>query len=263
MIYDCFTFYNELNLLEIRLHELAPVVDFFVLVEAEQRFDLSKKPLYYQESQKSFENFKDKIIHIPLKRLKGHNLEECAVYQCNQIMKGIEKAKPDDKIIISDSDEIVSRKTIEEFEWTNHPYYQTHIRPMRQNMFMFYVNWHWTTRWNGSVIVEYDTLKNLFKDPRTVRLKRRHGKTASHAGWHFSQIGDNYDTYMRRTNSYHYEGVAVNYEQLIAAKRKGMLEVRKGQRKAVMVPITYETHPKYLVDNQDKFPTLIGEDIEL
>jgi beta-1,4-mannosyl-glycoprotein beta-1,4-N-acetylglucosaminyltransferase len=33
MVYDCFTFYNELDLLEIRLHTLADVVDRFVLVE--------------------------------------------------------------------------------------------------------------------------------------------------------------------------------------------------------------------------------------
>jgi hypothetical protein len=36
MIYDCFTFFNELELLELRLHELAGVVDKFVLVEATQ-----------------------------------------------------------------------------------------------------------------------------------------------------------------------------------------------------------------------------------
>ena len=33
-IYDCFTFFNELDLLEIRLNELNEVVDYFVLVEA-------------------------------------------------------------------------------------------------------------------------------------------------------------------------------------------------------------------------------------
>lgn len=32
MIFDCFTFFNELELLELRLHELAGVVDKFVLV---------------------------------------------------------------------------------------------------------------------------------------------------------------------------------------------------------------------------------------
>ncbi len=38
MIYDCFTFFNELELLEVRLHELSGVVDKFVLVETTQTF---------------------------------------------------------------------------------------------------------------------------------------------------------------------------------------------------------------------------------
>ncbi len=33
-IYDCFTFYNEFELLELRLKLLAPYVDYFVLSEA-------------------------------------------------------------------------------------------------------------------------------------------------------------------------------------------------------------------------------------
>ena len=34
MIYDCFSFFNELDLLEIRLNVLKDVVDKFMLVEA-------------------------------------------------------------------------------------------------------------------------------------------------------------------------------------------------------------------------------------
>ena len=37
MIFDCFSFFNELDILEIRLNVLAPVVDKFVLVEAVRR----------------------------------------------------------------------------------------------------------------------------------------------------------------------------------------------------------------------------------
>ena len=37
-IYDCFLFYNELELLNIRLYELYDHVDKFVLVESEETF---------------------------------------------------------------------------------------------------------------------------------------------------------------------------------------------------------------------------------
>ena len=50
MIYDCFLFYNEFDLLEIRLNELNPVVDKFVLVEATRTHQKKKKLLYYAEN---------------------------------------------------------------------------------------------------------------------------------------------------------------------------------------------------------------------
>ena len=44
MIYDCFTFYNELDLLEIRLNVLNDVVDRFVLVEMNKTHMGDDKP---------------------------------------------------------------------------------------------------------------------------------------------------------------------------------------------------------------------------
>ncbi len=45
MIYDCFQFFNELDILKIRLHVLGPVVDRFVISEATETFSVLKKPL--------------------------------------------------------------------------------------------------------------------------------------------------------------------------------------------------------------------------
>lgn len=42
-VYDCFTFFNELNLWEIRLSELNDVVDYFVIVEATKTFNENQK----------------------------------------------------------------------------------------------------------------------------------------------------------------------------------------------------------------------------
>lgn len=46
MIYDCFSFFNELDLLEIRLNVLKDVVDRFVLVEAGETHAGKPKPFY-------------------------------------------------------------------------------------------------------------------------------------------------------------------------------------------------------------------------
>ena len=46
-IFDTFTFYNELDLLELRLNILGDVVDYFVINEATITFTGKTKPLYY------------------------------------------------------------------------------------------------------------------------------------------------------------------------------------------------------------------------
>ena len=38
MVYDCFQFFNELDILKIRLHVLSDVVDRFVISEATETF---------------------------------------------------------------------------------------------------------------------------------------------------------------------------------------------------------------------------------
>src|SRR3989344_1716902 len=63
-IYDCFTFFNELDLLDLKLHELADHVDKFVIVESTVTFQGNPKPLYFQENKQRFAPFLDKIIHV-------------------------------------------------------------------------------------------------------------------------------------------------------------------------------------------------------
>lgn len=120
MIYDCITFYNELDLLEVRLHELCDVVDRFVLVEATQTFQGNPKPLFFEEHKHAFSRYADKITHIVVEfpdeaALRSHlstrppNMTWAREhYQRDQISRGLTKALPDDLIIVSDVDEIIS-----------------------------------------------------------------------------------------------------------------------------------------------------------
>ena len=63
-IIDCFTFYNELDMLTYRLNILNDIVDYFVLVEATHTHVGKEKPLFYKENKHLFEKFNHKIIHI-------------------------------------------------------------------------------------------------------------------------------------------------------------------------------------------------------
>lgn len=64
MVYDCFSFFNELDLLEIRLNTLDSIVDKFILVESTLTHTGNQKPLFYAENKSRFKKFNDKIIHI-------------------------------------------------------------------------------------------------------------------------------------------------------------------------------------------------------
>jgi beta-1,4-mannosyl-glycoprotein beta-1,4-N-acetylglucosaminyltransferase len=106
-VYDCFTFFNELELLELRLHELAGVVDKFVLVEATRTHSNKPKPLHYRENRDRFAKFHEKIIHVVVDDLPDDKdawvLEN---FQRNCIERGLSGCRPDDLVMISDLDEI-------------------------------------------------------------------------------------------------------------------------------------------------------------
>ena len=63
-LYDCFLFFNELDMLELRLRELGSVVDRFVLVESAWTFQGKRKPMIFKENQSRFARWADKIIHV-------------------------------------------------------------------------------------------------------------------------------------------------------------------------------------------------------
>ena len=70
-VFDCFMFFNELDLLEIRLIELSELVDRFVLVEATRTHTGFQKPLYFADNKSRFASFLDRIIHVIVDDLPG------------------------------------------------------------------------------------------------------------------------------------------------------------------------------------------------
>jgi beta-1,4-mannosyl-glycoprotein beta-1,4-N-acetylglucosaminyltransferase len=107
-VFDCFTFFNELDVLDIRFAELDPLVDHFVIVEATRTFTAKPKPLYFVENRARYERYAHKIIHVVVDDIPldapTHWAREA--FQRDAIMRGLTSAKPDDVIVISDCDEI-------------------------------------------------------------------------------------------------------------------------------------------------------------
>ena len=122
-IFDCFMYFDEEVVLDLRLNVLNEYVDYFVIVESIFTHKGDRRKLQF--NHKKFKKFQDKIIYLTYdeepknieKILLNENEEEKsrkyifnAAYrengQRNFIINGLDKAQDDDIILISDVDEI-------------------------------------------------------------------------------------------------------------------------------------------------------------
>ena len=106
-VWDCFTFFNELDILELRLAELDGVVDRFVLAEATRTFSGEPKPLTFADNRERFARYLPKIVHVVIDDLPAEgDAWDREAFQRNAVARGLADAAADDVVMISDVDEI-------------------------------------------------------------------------------------------------------------------------------------------------------------
>lgn len=184
MIYDCFTFYNELELLEIRLNVLKDVVDKFVLLESTVTYTNQKKPLYYEENKEIYKKFHHKIIHIIVRDSPDVShpwiIEH---YLMGATIRGLKKARANDLILISNLDEIPRPEKI--LEWKEKP---GKLKVFEQQFFYYYLNFVCTNKkWLGTKMLKFKDFKT-YQDAYVVRHSPNDA-LISNGGWHFSYMG--------------------------------------------------------------------------
>ena len=114
-IYDCFSYWDEDLLLDLRLNILNKYVDYFVIVEGNKTWQNNYKELRFNIDK--FSKFKEKIIYIPVTDLPdGDDPYLRENYQRNCINRGIKEAGREDLIIISDLDEIPNLDMLSYFD---------------------------------------------------------------------------------------------------------------------------------------------------
>jgi len=208
MIYDCFAFFNELDLLDIRLRELNGVVDKFVLVEATRTFQKKPKPLYFEENKERFKEFLPKIIHVVVdeyptffNKFRVPTVWDYDNHQKEQILRGLKGCKSEDVIIVSDLDEIPRASAVKEFANT------TGVKVFEQRLYYYFLNAecnHFNTNgehyiaqynrdgvgyWRGSVMMPYKALKTIKKARNERDIVRDYTVVIPDSGWHFSYLG--------------------------------------------------------------------------
>ena len=224
---DCFMYYDEDMILDLRLNMLDKFVSYFVICEANFNHNGSKRELKFDI--KKFSKFKSKIIYLPLyfqpnniktinemdsQLIKNSKILDNALlrenFQRNYLQNKIKDFQDDDLIIISDVDEIPN---LEKFT------YKSKITFFEQKMFYYKLNLlHENFKWYGSKI----TKKKHLLSPQWLRnvkskkypfwridiflskTKYNNINFIKDGGWHFTNIKSPKDIHFKFSNFLHH-----------------------------------------------------------
>lgn len=179
-------FYNEFDILELRLGLLDRYVDRFVLVEAEVNHVGGPKELYFQNNKERYAKWLHKITHIVVtaeEAPKDENPWAREKYQRECILKGLEDVPDSAIVMVSDVDEIPDLAKVP-FERLPHVVCSVHMW-----MFEYSFDYLFTGEpWVGTVITNCELLKRV--GPNSFRDQRWRFPCFSCSGWHLSSFGN-------------------------------------------------------------------------
>lgn len=183
-VHDCFLFFNELDALELRLEELDPVVDRFVLVEATTTFSGRPKPLVFQENRDRFARFASKLTHVVVDELEGKDAWTREARQRDAMLRGLAGATPDDVVLISDVDEIPRAGAVRHFVESGVEAAAFELRFYYYRLNCQNVRGTPRNTWNVAL------RRRALTSPQATRVDKHGYPTLPDAGWHFSCLGD-------------------------------------------------------------------------
>ena len=170
-IYDCFQYFNEDHMVDLRMNILDPYVDFFVISESTKTHQGHNKKINIDI--KNFPQFKDKIKFLVADYDKKINFENhtggesiIEQHQRNYLINGLKDASPDDLIILSDSDEIPDLSKIKNINRNKK------FIAFSQKMFMYKLNLLNVEEsgWIGSKITKKKNISSM-QDLRNLKFK--------------------------------------------------------------------------------------------
>lgn len=219
-VYDVFTFFNELELLEMRLEILDKVIDKFVLIECVETFSGKPKPLYYEENRGLFGKFNHKIIHhvtrnppqsfedlrnrivddasddlekqVCVQALTSNNVPPGELhwlkefYQKENIRRALIGLEDDDYCFITDLDEVWHPDL--SIRLRAHQIEDNVIYKLRQLSYSMYLNNRSSEPWAGTLLTKYKNIKNSCLNHLRTPSKTEY-EYVDNGGWHFTFMG--------------------------------------------------------------------------
>ena len=282
MIYDCIPFFNELDILKLRMQILSPYVDRFVLEESTVTFSGEPKEMVFARHREMFAEFEDKIIYVAVDNspLSGVTTHERDKFQKNQLIRGMESCKEDDIVIFSDVDEIPNPKVLEEIIRNFDPDKVYHLA---QRMFYCFLNIEEVSgnllsitgefpgvkrrQWLGTKICSFGGLPEEGivylrevkpEDPRSVRVED--------GGWHFGYMGGDGERDVAKRIGVKVQAAAhqeYNKSRYLNEAVDRLLcgeDIFGRNAKFVRVPID-DSYPDYLREHRDEYTFLIAPEV--
>lgn len=267
-IYDCFTFYNELDLLELRLAELYDKVDHFVIVESNQTFTNRAKPFNFELNQTRYAKYLDKIIYVQVTDMPGSaNPWDNEQFQRDAIVRGLVDANLDDIVFVSDVDEILRAEAVDYVRSSNQtlwalrmPIYNFKFNYMKLDPDRYNI-WAMAARRGAFDDITPNALRGLrfsfFSAP--YQFANNGCEVVEHGGWHFGYMGDK-DALIDKAKSFSHQEVntpefiaQIDPDASIALKTSWKQD--SSDKYEVVTLDNY--FPKYLLDNQEKYSQYI------
>lgn len=246
MIYDTFCFFNELDLLEIRLNILDPYVDKFVICEAKQTFSGKPKHLYYLANTERFEKWQNKIIHLVPDNLVTNDTFERAGYQKDFIRKSL-NLNDEDIIYFGDLDEIWKPQEIKDDKVYN----------LKQLNYSYYLNNRSSEEWIGTVVGKWNT----FKTDTVNYWRANHTNVLENGGWHFTNLGGE-EQILKKLDAYDHqeantEWVRQNIGYRIKQGQDYLGRANDWKGKPFQMWLDDAELPEYIIKNKEQWKHLL------
>jgi len=264
MIYDCFSYWDEDLLLDLRLNILNDHVDYFVVIEGNKTWQNNPKKFKFDINK--YQKFSDKIIYIKVEDLpdgKDPYLREN--YQRNCISRGLLNSKPSDLIMISDLDEIPNPEVIKKFN----P--QMRYAAFKQKNFNYKLNllssknpdWIGTRICLNKYLNSPQWLRELkFKKRPFWRIdKWRLNNIIENGGWHFCNLKSPKELLYKYQNLCETDD-PINFKEKIDKKYLNLSEIDNRVKKGLDIigrddfftrVEVDDTYPKYLLNNINNY----------
>lgn len=249
-------FYNELDILEIRLHELYDIVDHIIIVEATTTHSGKPKPLYFNENKGRYAKYMDKIIHYItdfnegfdfVRYIRVHNRNwfrenyqrEC----CQNIIKQLNLSSSD-IIISTDTDEIPNRQILENIRNGSIVLRDNILYNLEMTLYYYNIELTVSRKWYHSKIFTYATmLNNALLSNMRMSSQSYNENTLLNAGWHLSYYGS-VDFIKTKVESFaescDYTEQGKSIDHLTRCYNEGILHFN--QEKLVYVPLSTNTN---------------------